>query len=60
MRRVISDAAIIADAKAATADLAAAVSKAGYSKTGAPRGDPRGHPQRRKWRFSASSRRWLT
>src|ERR1700704_6060507 len=33
MRRVISDTAIVADAKAATADLAAAVSKAGYSKT---------------------------
>jgi acetolactate synthase-1/2/3 large subunit len=33
MRRFISDTAIVADAKAATADLAAAVSKAGYSKT---------------------------
>lgn len=33
MRRVICDAAVVADAKAATADLAAAVSKAGYSKT---------------------------
>ncbi|QQO12964.1 hypothetical protein JJB99_26515 [Bradyrhizobium diazoefficiens] len=33
MRRFISDTAIVADAKAATADLAAAVRKAGYSKT---------------------------
>jgi acetolactate synthase-1/2/3 large subunit len=33
MRRFISDTAIVADAKAATADLAAAVSRAGYSKT---------------------------
>lgn len=33
MRRFISDTAIVADAKAATIDLAAAVSKAGYSKT---------------------------
>jgi acetolactate synthase-1/2/3 large subunit len=33
MRRFISDTAIVADAKAATADLAVAVSKAGYSKT---------------------------
>ena len=33
MRRFISDTAIVADAKAATADLAAAVSKAGYTKT---------------------------
>jgi len=33
MRRVACDAAVVADAKAATADLAAAVSKAGYSKT---------------------------
>src|SRR5712664_4490694 len=33
MRRFISDTAIVADARAATADLAAAVSKAGYSKT---------------------------
>ncbi|OAF06961.1 hypothetical protein AYJ54_18660 [Bradyrhizobium centrolobii] len=33
MRRFFSDAAIIADAKAATADLAAAVRKAGYSKS---------------------------
>lgn len=32
MRRFISDTAIVADARAATADLAAAVSKAGYSK----------------------------
>jgi acetolactate synthase-1/2/3 large subunit len=33
MRRFISDTAIVADARTATADLAAAVSKAGYSKT---------------------------
>lgn len=33
MRRFISDTAIVADARAATADLAAAVSKAGYSKS---------------------------
>lgn len=33
MRRFISDTAIVADAKTATADLTAAVSKAGYSKT---------------------------
>ena len=33
MRRVPSDAAIVADAKAGTADLVAAVKKAGYSKT---------------------------
>ncbi|TPQ33034.1 hypothetical protein C2U70_20290 [Bradyrhizobium guangdongense] len=33
MRRLICDAVIVADAKAATADLAAAVSKAGFSKT---------------------------
>lgn len=33
MRRFISDSAIVSDAKAATADLTAAVSKAGYSKT---------------------------
>jgi acetolactate synthase I/II/III large subunit len=33
MRRFTADTAIIADAKTATADLAAAVSKAGYSKT---------------------------
>jgi len=33
MRRVVCDTAIVADAKAATADLAAAVSKAGYGKT---------------------------
>ncbi|MCP3471174.1 thiamine pyrophosphate-binding protein [Bradyrhizobium sp. CCGUVB1N3] len=33
MRRFSADAAIIADAKAATADLAAAVRKVGYSKT---------------------------
>ncbi|TQF27741.1 hypothetical protein UNPF46_29730 [Bradyrhizobium sp. UNPF46] len=32
MRRFISDTAIVADAKSATADLAAAVSRAGYSK----------------------------
>ncbi|KGT78918.1 hypothetical protein MA20_16270 [Bradyrhizobium japonicum] len=33
MRRFISDTAIVADAKTATADLVEAVSKAGYSKT---------------------------
>ncbi|UPK33277.1 hypothetical protein IVB18_34390 [Bradyrhizobium sp. 186] len=33
MRRFASDTAIVADAKAATADLAAAVRKAGYTKT---------------------------
>lgn len=33
MRRFISDTAIVAEAKAATAELAAAVGKAGYSKT---------------------------
>src|SRR3954471_24691220 len=33
MRRFSSDTAIVPDARAATADLAAAVSKAGYSKT---------------------------
>src|SRR6188474_1583475 len=33
MRRYVSDAAVIADAKAGTAYLAAAVKKAGYSKT---------------------------
>ncbi|UEM15741.1 thiamine pyrophosphate-dependent enzyme [Bradyrhizobium barranii subsp. barranii] len=33
MRRFISDTAIVADAKTATADLIQAVSKAGYSKT---------------------------
>lgn len=33
MRRIAADVAIVADAQAGTADLAAAVSKAGYSKT---------------------------
>jgi acetolactate synthase-1/2/3 large subunit len=33
MRRVVSDTAIVADAKAGTGDLLAAVRKAGYSKT---------------------------
>ncbi|MBW7970701.1 thiamine pyrophosphate-dependent enzyme [Bradyrhizobium sp. BR 10289] len=33
IRRVVCDTSIVADAKAATADLAAAVRKAGYSKT---------------------------
>jgi acetolactate synthase-1/2/3 large subunit len=33
MRRLVSDVAIVADAKAGTADLVAAVSKAGYGKT---------------------------
>lgn len=41
MRRFISDTAIVADARAATADLAAAVSKAGYSKTARRRADIR-------------------
>jgi acetolactate synthase-1/2/3 large subunit len=38
MRRVICDVGIVADAKAATADLAAAVRKVGYSKTAGRRG----------------------
>lgn len=33
MRRIISDAAIVADARAGTADLVAAVKKAGYART---------------------------
>ncbi|WP_454649336.1 thiamine pyrophosphate-dependent enzyme [Bradyrhizobium liaoningense] len=33
MRRIISDVAIVADAKAGTADLVAAVKKAGYART---------------------------
>jgi len=41
MRRVTSDAAIVADAKAGTADLAAAVKKAGYSKTSGRRAEIR-------------------
>ena len=41
MRRVISDAAIVADAKAGTADLVAAVKKAGTSRTGGRRGEIR-------------------
>jgi acetolactate synthase-1/2/3 large subunit len=38
MRRFSSDVAIVAEAKAATADLAAAVRKAGYSKSAGRRG----------------------
>ncbi|MCA1548413.1 hypothetical protein I6F36_16445 [Bradyrhizobium sp. BRP19] len=38
MRRLSSDTAIVADARAATRDLAAAVGKAGYSKTSGRRG----------------------
>jgi acetolactate synthase I/II/III large subunit len=38
MRRVICDVGIVADAKPATADLAAAVSKVGHSKTAGRRG----------------------
>ncbi|MCA1468660.1 hypothetical protein I6F09_12230 [Bradyrhizobium sp. IC3195] len=38
MRRFSSDTAIVADARAATRDLAAAVGKAGYSKTSGRRG----------------------
>jgi acetolactate synthase-1/2/3 large subunit len=41
MRRVTSDAAIVADAKAGTADLVVAVKKAGYSKTSGRRGEIR-------------------
>lgn len=33
MRRIVSDAAIVADARAGTADLVAAVKKAGYART---------------------------
>ena len=41
MRRYVPDAAVIADAKAGTADLAAAVKKAGYSKSSGRRGEIR-------------------
>ena len=41
MRRVPSDAAIVADAKAGTADLVAAVKKVGYSKSSGRRGEIR-------------------
>lgn len=41
MRRIIFDAAIVADAKAGTADLVAAVKKAGYAKSRGRRGDIR-------------------
>ena len=59
MRRLVSDAAIVADAKAGTADLVAAVRKAGFSKTAAavPRSARPRRPQSRT--SSASSRRWL-
>ena len=43
MRRYVPDTAVIADAKAGTADLVAAVKKAGYSKSSGRRArDPRG------------------
>ena len=41
MRRVVSDAAVVADAKAGTADLVAAVKKAGHSKTSGRRAEIR-------------------
>src|SRR5207253_4909183 len=41
MRRYVSDAAVIADAKAGTADLAAAVKKTGYSKNSGRRAEIR-------------------
>ncbi|MCK1739281.1 hypothetical protein IVA79_36210 [Bradyrhizobium sp. 138] len=41
MRRVVVDAGIVADAKAGTADLVAAVKKAGYAKSHGRRGDIR-------------------
>lgn len=41
MRRIISDAAIVTDAKAGTADLVAAVKKAGYARSRGRRGDIR-------------------
>ena len=41
MRRYVPDAAVIADAKAGTADLVAAVKKAGYSKSSGRRGEIR-------------------
>jgi acetolactate synthase-1/2/3 large subunit len=41
MRRLACDAAIVADAKAGTADLVAAVKKAGYARTSGRRGEIR-------------------
>ena len=41
MRRYVPDTAVIADAKAGTADLVAAVKKAGYSKSSGRRGEIR-------------------
>lgn len=41
MRRLTSDAPIVADAKAGTADLVAAVKKAGYTRTSGRRGEIR-------------------
>jgi acetolactate synthase I/II/III large subunit len=41
MRRMTSDAAVVADARAGTADLVAAVKKAGYSKTSGRRAEIR-------------------
>ncbi|MCK1520059.1 acetolactate synthase-1/2/3 large subunit [Bradyrhizobium sp. GM2.2] len=41
MRRVASDVAIVADAKAGAADLVAAVKRAGYARTSGRRGDIR-------------------
>jgi acetolactate synthase-1/2/3 large subunit len=41
MRRLVCDAAIVADARAGTADLVAAVKKAGYAKTSGRRGEIR-------------------
>ncbi|WP_158671682.1 thiamine pyrophosphate-dependent enzyme [Bradyrhizobium guangdongense] len=41
MRRIISDAAIVADAKGGTADLVAAVKKAGYARSRGRRADIR-------------------
>jgi acetolactate synthase I/II/III large subunit len=41
MRRLVSDVAIVADAKAGTADLVTAVKRAGYARTSGRRGDIR-------------------
>lgn len=41
MRRLVSDAAIVADARSGTADLVAAVKKAGFTKTSGRRGEIR-------------------
>jgi acetolactate synthase-1/2/3 large subunit len=41
MRRLVCDAAIVADARAGTADLVAAVKKAGYARTSGRRGEIR-------------------